>query len=323
MGEPHPLDAVLLARAVLMDGSEVDLAASFCDALRPLLGAEAVTFGAEAAPPPAVSAPVVAGPGRLGFLSAGFAVPPLASPPALGVAAEVLGMALGRLSQGPSPDLVTALREIAHELRTPLTAIRSFSEMLLDHEEDPATAREYVTVIHDEAVRLSRLVGGLLDLSRLRSGRVEWDFRPEDLAAAVRRAVRSVSTAAGEKGILVSTRVDPEIGLLVFDRDRVIQVLVNLLSNAIRHTPAGSAVTVTAEPKNGGAFLRVVDEGPGVPPERRVAIFGIEGARGGLGLAISKDIVFAHGGAIGVEEAPGGGAAFYFSLPAAPPSPAG
>jgi signal transduction histidine kinase len=323
MAEPDPLDAVILARAVLTSRTEDELARAFCDALRPLLGAESISFSTVAEPPPAVSAPVLTGSLRTGWLSARFPAPVPAPPPALAAAAEVFGLAAAHLAGGPPPDLETALREIVHELRTPLTAIRSFSEMLLAHEEDPATAREYVSVIHDEAVRLSRLVGGLLDLSRLRSGRVEWDFRSEDLPAAVRRAARSVSTAAGEKGIVISTRVDPAIGPLVFDRDRVIQVLVNLLSNAVRHGPPGSTVAVTAEAHDGGARLLVTDEGPGVPPDRRDGIFGFEGARGGLGLAISKGIVFAHGGTIGVEEAPGGGAAFYFTLPASPPSAGG
>lgn len=217
------------------------------------------------------------------------------------------------------------ISSVSHEFRTPLTSIRSFAEILLSHgPEDEATTREFLSIIHEESVRLSRLVNGLLDLSKMQAGRMDWEFAENDLSEAVRRASRSVGSLAGKREVSVEFDAPERPLRIVFDRDKVIQVLVNLLSNAIKYSPDGASVTVTLRPDGEGARVAVRDRGPGIPEIDRARVFERFSRVGdhrsdvpgtGLGLSISREIVLAHGGRISVDAAPEGGSVFSFTLP--------
>ncbi|MBI5784976.1 MAG: histidine kinase [Rhodocyclales bacterium] len=216
---------------------------------------------------------------------------------------------------------------VSHELRTPLTSIRAFSEMLFD---DPCTElaerKRFLGIIVSEAGRLTRLINQILDLAKLESGRAEWSPVEVDLAEIARESADSMSQVYRHKGVALTLDV-PESGAVVLgDRDRLTQVLINLLSNAQKFVAAGSGqvrVSVRCE----GEFVKVVvsDNGPGVPAEERETIFEKFRQGGsvltdkphgtGLGLPISREIVEYFGGRLWVESDPGGGAAFVFTLP--------
>jgi signal transduction histidine kinase len=223
------------------------------------------------------------------------------------------------------------LASVSHEFRTPLTSIRSFVEILLSSpDEEPETREEFLSIIHEESIRLSRLVNSLLDLGKMRAGHHEWSFEDHALDEAVLRAVRSVSTVAAEKEIMIRVSGGEDLPPLRFDLDRIIQVLVNLLANAVRYSPAGETVEVLVAGTPDGARVTVRDRGPGIPPRYRQRVFDrfwqMEGGRQvgtGLGLSISLEIVTAHGGRIWVDEAPEGGCdvVFEIAVPDAEPAP--
>jgi signal transduction histidine kinase len=200
------------------------------------------------------------------------------------------------------------------------------------------------------------MIANLLDLSRLDAGAMRYDMRPHDLVQLVERSVAEIEAHAAESGVRLRLEL-PVAPLAVHaDGDRVVQVVQNLLDNAVKHAPKRSEVVVTVTALSGlpdgapaarrralgpagrpagWAGVAVVDRGPGVPTEHRELIFarfqqlpGAGSGRGvGLGLAICRELVEAHAGALWVAEAPGGGAAFSFALPRAttdaPPAPAG
>ena len=215
------------------------------------------------------------------------------------------------------------LAAVSHEFRTPLTSIRSFAEILLDHgEEDEETRREFISIIHEESVRLTRLVNNLLDLGRIRAGRMDWEFQESDLAATIRTAIRSVASLAADREVLIRMQGAEDLVPIAYDADKIIQVLVNLLSNAVKYSPRGEPILVMTEPIADGARITVRDRGPGIPPEYRKRIFDrfwrMEGGREpgtGLGLAIALEIATAHGGRMWVDESPTGGCDFVFEIP--------
>lgn len=213
---------------------------------------------------------------------------------------------------------------ISHELKTPLTSIRGFSQALLDGTiDDPAGVQRSARVINDESARVLRLVGELLDLSRLESGQEpvrQDEFELRELFAHVGEvfAIRSEET-----GVRLDVR--PEGGGRVRgDFDRLEQVLNNLLDNAFRHTPAGGTVRLSARhARRGLVQVSVADTGMGIPPAELPHLFerfyrannGSNGRGHGLGLAITREIVRAHGGDIWATSEPGGGTVFTFTLP--------
>jgi signal transduction histidine kinase len=175
---------------------------------------------------------------------------------------------------------------------------------------------------------MSRMINQLLDLSRIEAGRMEWRMEPLDLAEAVAHAVRAHQALFDDKGILLAAEL-PEAGVgVVADRDKIIQVLTNLLSNAAKFTPAGGRVWVRTSMEPGGAVVEVEDTGVGIPADQIDAIFERfrqagetlplkrEGA--GLGLPISREIVHHHGGSLTARSAPGRGSCFRMTLPLAP-----
>ena len=214
------------------------------------------------------------------------------------------------------------LSAVSHELRTPLAGIKGYVSSLLadDVEWDEATRREFLTIISQEADRLHRLVSNLLDMSRLEAGTLTIRRDVYHLGDIVARVLRSLSQ--DRHPIVVD--IPPDLPPVHVDAARVEVVLRNLLENALKYSPPGRPVYVRASLQGDMVAVRVEDEGPGIPPEHRERIFdrfyrvpGVRAGGAGLGLAICKGFVEAHGGRIWVEESPQGGAAFVFTLPVA------
>ena len=221
---------------------------------------------------------------------------------------------------------------VSHELRTPLTAIKASADNMLDRLIGDLNAKQvgYLTRIKSNSDRLARLINDLLDLSTIEAGKI--DLRPANipLVTLVKEAAESLRPVAAEKLInLTVMSADP--GVIAWaDRDKVIQVLMNLIGNALKFTPTRGEVTV-AVAKNSAAWMQisVTDTGPGIPAEEVNKVFGrfyqigqagTQKTQGtGLGLAISKALVEMHGGKIWVESAAGKGSTFSFTLPAEQP----
>ena len=221
---------------------------------------------------------------------------------------------------------------VSHELRTPLTAIKASADNMLDRLIGDLNAKQvgYLTRIKSNSDRLARLINDLLDLSTIEAGKI--DLRPANipLVTLVKEAAESLRPVAAEKLInLTVMSADP--GVIAWaDRDKVIQVLMNLIGNALKFTPTRGEVTV-AVAKNSAAWMQisVTDTGPGIPAEEVNKVFGrfyqigqagMQKTQGtGLGLAISKALVEMHGGKIWVESEAGKGSTFSFTLPAEQP----
>jgi two-component system, OmpR family, sensor histidine kinase KdpD len=223
------------------------------------------------------------------------------------------------------------LSSVSHDLRTPLASITGAASTLLDNEAhlDAATRRDLLESLHEEADRLNRLVQNLLEMTRLESGALqlhtEWHPVEEVVGAALGRFGKALA------GRAVTTRLPSELPLVPMDDVLIEQVLINLLDNALKYTPADSPIAVTVEDAGGAVLIEVADRGPGLRPgeERRIfeKFHRAEAAptqRGaGLGLAICQGIVNAHGGRIWAENRAGGGVRVRFTLPVkdAPPIP--
>ena len=214
---------------------------------------------------------------------------------------------------------------VSHELRTPLTSIRGSLGLLAGGVLGPLTpdACEIVAVAERNVLRLIGLINDILDLERLEGGRLEIRLEPVDATAVVARAVEAVRGAAEAAGLRLE--IEGVSGTVRGDADRLVQVLVNLLGNATKFAPAGSALTVRTVPAGASCEFQVEDRGRGVPEALREAIFeryrqveaGDARAKGGagLGLAICKSIVEQHGGSIGVRSEAGRGSTFWFRIP--------
>jgi len=226
------------------------------------------------------------------------------------------------------------LATVSHEFKTPLTSIKAFSEILLDETEErgaSAETRRFLNIINTESERLGRLIKNLLDLSRIEAGRMRWDrstFQIQDVLSA---ALDGLLPVFKEKDIQVVEEVECRDAVVEADRDRIQQVVTNLLENAVKFSRKGSRVWLSCRPRmeegNGTPCLLigVRDEGTGIPEDHLVRIFerfsqvdstDTRGAGGsGLGLAISREIVEHHGGRIWAESSLGKGARFLFTLP--------
>ncbi len=215
---------------------------------------------------------------------------------------------------------------ISHELRTPLTSVRLFAETLRDgRAESPEEVRECVTMLSMEADRLSRMVGRLLDWSRLESGREALDLERTDVPALLDRIGQDYR--AQQLPATYQTELDPELPAVNVDRDAMAQVVLNLLHNAVKYTGDEKRIRVRARRAGRNVAIEVEDNGPGVRPHDRKRIFErfyraddllsrrTEGT--GLGLAIAKKIVELHGGRIELDSRVGEGSTFRVVLPAA------
>ncbi len=212
------------------------------------------------------------------------------------------------------------LMSVSHELRTPLTAIRghvsAVREGVID---DPAMRDQSLAVIEEEAMRLERLVGDVLDLAKLDAHRFTVLQEEVDMERLSERAFAAFGEEARRQAIDYRLEVDARPVILT-DGDRVLQIIVNLLSNAFRWTPAGGRVQLTLSAANGSVSVAVTDTGPGITEAERDRIFrpfwSRDGGGTGLGLAIARELAVALGGRIDLESEPGRGSRFELVLPA-------
>jgi signal transduction histidine kinase len=219
----------------------------------------------------------------------------------------------------------TLLTDITHELRTPLTVIQGNLEGLLDGVY-PADD-EHLSTILDETRTLGRLIDDLRTLALADRGALDLRREDVDLAVLAHETVAGVRAAADAASVSMTVReVDADLPPVSADPTRIREVLGNLLSNALRHTPAGGSVNVEVARGSGTSAVSVTvrDSGPGIAPDVLPRVFERfvrtpDSPGSGLGLAIARDLVEAHGGTIAAESPPGGGTAIRFSLPARPP----
>jgi NtrC-family two-component system sensor histidine kinase KinB len=212
---------------------------------------------------------------------------------------------------------------VAHEFRTPLTSMRMAVHILLEGLTGPLTEKQLdlLTAARDDCERLQGIVEDLLDLSRIQAGKVEVSLTPLPAKSILDAGLAAKEDAARDAGLkMEEDLVEPVLPVLV-DPDRISLVFDNLVANAIRHSPKEGRIVVRARPSNGQVRFEVEDQGPGIPPEYRQRIFekffrmpGTKGEGIGLGLYISREIVAAHGGEMGVDSGPGGGSRFWFTL---------
>ncbi len=219
---------------------------------------------------------------------------------------------------------------VSHELKTPLTSISGYAETLLGESPDEATRTRFLQTIASNARRMQRLVDDLLDLSRIESGR--WQPRPAEVGvrAAAEEAWAGLAGRRAGRELRFEVRAGAGAETVAMDPDGLRQVLTNLLDNAIRYTPDGGQIVVTAEPVPGGVALAVRDGGQGIPPDHLPRIFErfyrVDPSRSreeggtGLGLAIVKHIVEAHGGRVDAESELGAGTTVTAWVPGASPS---
>ncbi|MEW5991365.1 MAG: response regulator [Chloroflexota bacterium] len=225
------------------------------------------------------------------------------------------------------------LASMSHELRTPLNAIIGFSDLMRREEPDAAgnvtIPIEWVEHIRRGGTHLVELVNDVLDLSRVEAGRLELDREPIEVQAAVAESVAGLRPLADRRGQAIEVAVAPGEHLDA-DRGRLRQVLYNLLSNAIKFTPEGGRIAVEGHVEGGAYHLAVIDTGVGIAPEDQAAAFeefrqvggGQRSEGSGLGLALSRRLVDAHGGRIELESTPGVGSRFTVVLPTAAPASA-
>ncbi len=218
---------------------------------------------------------------------------------------------------------------VTHELRTPLTSIRAFSEILHDSPElDVAERQRFLTIIIQESERLTRLINQVLDLAKLESGRAEWQSSRIDLRTVIEDSLDATGQLFRAKSVALEARLPDHVPPVSADRDRVVQVLINLLSNAAKFVAEGEGRVVVELRELAGALrVEVRDNGPGIAIEDQRVIFEkfrqagdtmTEKPQGtGLGLPISRQIIEHLGGRLWVESTPGRGATFSFELPVA------
>ena len=213
---------------------------------------------------------------------------------------------------------------VSHELRTPLASILGFSDLMLKRDVDAADRRRYLEVIRSESARLATLLNDLLDLQRHERGVLELDKEELDLNDLLRVQVMLYSAQSEVHEVVFRPSPDPL--MVEADRDRLAQVVGNLISNAIKYSPNGGTVTVSSALGRGNAWVWVHDEGLGIPRDHQSQIFtkffrgdaarkrGIAGT--GLGLVLARQIVEAHEGAIGFDSEEGKGSTFWIRIPA-------
>ncbi len=215
--------------------------------------------------------------------------------------------------------------DVAHELRTPLSNVRAYLEAFRDGVMQPDP--EIIESAYEEAMLLNRLVDDLQELSLAEAGQLRLDLRPAPLAPVINRTLEALQARASAKQLVLEADLPTDLPLVNADPQRVTQILGNLLSNGIAHTPPGGEILITARAATSEVDISISDTGPGIPPEHVPYIFErfyrADPSRSrttggtGLGLAIAKQLVEAHGGHITVASEVGQGTRFSFTLPAA------
>jgi signal transduction histidine kinase len=218
---------------------------------------------------------------------------------------------------------------VSHDLRTPLASLRLLVDAVEDGVATGETRERYLREMRTHVGALSVLIDDLFELSRLEAGEVSWSLHQVELGELVSETVAALRAQAEERGVMVAAELPADTALAArANAEKVQRVLFNLIVNAIRHTPADGSVVVRARTADGGVEVEVVDDGDGVPAEERERVFepfyrgGEDGAArssdgAGLGLAIARAIVEAHGGRIWLEPASPRGTRVRFTLPAA------
>lgn len=236
---------------------------------------------------------------------------------------------LGRLLQDHA-SLTRFLEDMAHELKNPLSVIWGYASFLLKRPLEtwsPAELKRALESIYGNAEHLHELIQELLESTRLAGRKVRLDPKAFPAAEAVRESLFGITTQAEAKGIVLAADASAETAVFA-DRNRLRQILANLLGNAVKFTPSGGKITVSARQEKDQAHFCVEDTGPGIAPAHLVLIFerfyqitpAEQGLKEGLGLGLSivKGLVELHGGRIWVESEPGKGARFHFTLPSTP-----
>jgi len=215
---------------------------------------------------------------------------------------------------------------VSHEFRTALTGIQGFSELIRDGGLEQDELRAYGGYIFNDADRINRLISDMLDLDRMESGRMSIRMADVDINEVLSDTVARAASASSM--VEFKPDLDPRLPIVTGDRDRLIQVVSNLVNNAVKYSPEGGTVTISTRAEGGYALITVADTGLGIPPDeiahvferfRRVRSGAAQSIAGtGLGLTIVKQIIEMHGGKIWVESALGHGSAFHFTIPLAP-----
>ncbi len=227
-------------------------------------------------------------------------------------------------------EITTFYHMLSHELKTPLTAVREFVSIVIDGLAGPIndTQREYLGIAKESCDQITLGLNDLLDVARLDTGKLHIEPSLAAIGAVVERAVSMMSPMAQEAQIELSHDIEPELPEMMMDTHRIVQVLTNLIGNALKFTPAGGQVAVRVTelpPEQDGVLIAVHDTGRGIAPELRSRIFErlyqaraedevFEGGLG-LGLYICREVVKLHRGEIWVESTPGQGSTFSFTLP--------
>jgi len=218
------------------------------------------------------------------------------------------------------------ISNISHELRTPLASLKALTETLQEGAlDDPPAAHRFLMQIENEVDSLSHMVSELLELSRIESGQVPLRLRPASPYEILQKTLERLGIQAERAGLKVVIDCDPNIPQVLADPSRLEQVVGNLFHNAIKFTPAGGQIILSAKPQNGNVLFCVSDSGIGIPAEELPRIFerfyktdrARAGGGTGLGLAIAKHVVEAHGGTIWAESVETQGSKFFFIIPRA------
>lgn len=248
------------------------------------------------------------------------------SPPEIGELAAAFNLMCDKLRE---LDRMKAdfFSSMSHELRTPLTSIKEGTGLLLDGVGGQTTdkQRKLLAILAEESNRLIGVVNSLLDLSKMDAGMMNYEFETVNLDPLIRRAIAEITPLVEAKQISLESAVEMPLPSARLDPERILQVLRNLIGNAVKFTPNGGRVRIVARPANGKLQVSVTDSGPGVPPESLKMIFekfsqgkhkGAHTRQGtGLGLAIARSIIQSHGGEIWAESQLGRGSTFIFVLP--------
>jgi signal transduction histidine kinase len=219
------------------------------------------------------------------------------------------------------------MANVAHEFRTPLSALAASVELLLDQASDLSTAelQELLNSFHLGVLGLQTLVDNLLESASIEAGHFQVSPRPSNLSEIIAEAINTLQPLLNKRGQHLTVALPTTIPVVWADPRRTVQVLVNLLSNASKYGPDEAEITIGAAVSEGLVKVTVADRGPGIPLEHHKAMFrrftrlGISDGKAqygvGLGLSVVKAIVRAHGGQVGLDDRPGGGAVFWFTLP--------
>jgi two-component system sensor histidine kinase GlrK len=250
----------------------------------------------------------------------------ITSPPELAELATAFNIMCERLKEldHMKADFFSSM---SHELRTPLTSIKEGTGLLLDGVGGETTdkQRKLLAILAEESNRLIGVVNSLLDLSKMEAGMMTYDFEVTTLEPLIRRAVSEITPLVEAKQITLQSTIEARLPRAKLDAERILQVLRNLIGNAVKFTPKGGQVSIIVRPLNGKLEVSVKDSGPGIPAENLRTIFekfqqgshnGAKTRQGtGLGLAIASSIITSHGGEIWAESELGQGSRFIFVLP--------